>query len=73
MNNSAKNVIEHILLHGDESGFHPTPASEPCQAYPGTLDKLNTLSQRVLNGQELHQEGDLNHHALNNKYNDDEY
>lgn len=43
---------------GDDGLFRPRPASEPCAALPGSLERVETYARRVEAGEEIWCEGD---------------
>jgi hypothetical protein len=67
------NIIEHILEHGREDGFEPKPVADACDHYPGTAGKLDALSRRVQEGQELFDDEDRNSHILKDIYSDGDF
>ena len=43
---------------GDDGLFRPRPASEPCAALPGSLERVEVYAKRVERGEEIWCEGD---------------
>ena len=43
---------------GDDGLFTPRPASEPCEALPGSLERVEAYVRRVEAGEEIWCEGD---------------
>lgn len=43
---------------GDDGLFRPRPASEPCEALPGSLERVEAYAARVERGEEIWCEGD---------------
>jgi hypothetical protein len=43
---------------GDDGLFTPRPASEPCEALPGSLERVEAYARRVEMGEEIWCEGD---------------
>jgi len=49
----------HVAANlGDDGLFRPRPASEPCEALPGSLERVEAYAARVERGEEIWCEGD---------------
>lgn len=51
-------VLEAIASGRGDMGYQPGPAGVPCQARPGSREKVAALAARIENGQELWHERD---------------
>jgi hypothetical protein len=49
----------HVAMQKCED-FAPSPPSEPCDDFPGSLKRIETYQRRVANGESLWHENDRN-------------
>jgi len=52
------NVLDAVRIGRGDMGYQPAPAERPCEARPGSREKLETLAARIANGEELWHEDD---------------
>jgi len=55
----SENVFQHILANGCDDGFIPAESAQSTEAQPGSPAKVAVMAARVLQGQELFQDGDV--------------
>ena len=56
---SAKNIFREICEKRHDEDFVPSKQPEPTEARPGSIEKMQVLSARLMAGEELHHPSDV--------------